>query len=57
MVTPIDLITAIRLYVSALKIHHAGINPDLVGVHSLRAVRSMSLQLHGPSDTTIMKMG
>ena len=52
-----DLITDIRLSISSLKIHHAGINPNLVGVHSLRAGEGMSLKLHGESDTTIMKMG
>ena len=57
MVTPIDLLTTIRFSVSALKLHHAGINPDLVGVQSLRAGGGMSLKLHGESDTTIMKMG
>ena len=36
-VTPTDLITAIRLSVYTLKIHHTGINLDLVGFHSLRA--------------------
>ena len=34
-----------------------GINPDLVGIHSLRAGGAMALKLHGKSDTTIMKMG
>ena len=57
MVTPTDLITAIRLSVSALKIHHAGINPDPVGVHSLRAGGGMSMKLHGASNNTIVKMG
>ena len=36
-VTQTDLITAIRSSVSDLKIHHAGIKPDLVGFHYLRA--------------------
>ena len=35
--TPTDLITTIRLSVLALKIHHNGINPYLVGVLSLRS--------------------
>ena len=52
-----DIIIAIRFSVSAFKLHHAGINPDLVGVNSLRARVDMSLKLHGESDTTIMKMG
>ena len=37
MATPTYLITPIRFYVSALKINHAGINLDLVGIQSLRA--------------------
>ena len=45
--TPTDLITAIRFSDSALKLHHAGINPDLVGVHSLGAGGGMSLKFHG----------
>ena len=56
MFMPTDLITIIRFYVSALKLHHSDINPDLVGVHSLRARGSMSLKLHRESNTTIMKM-
>jgi len=40
-----------------LKLDEAGINPDLVGVHSLRAGGAMSLKVQGESDTTIQKMG
>ena len=56
-VTPTDLITSIRLSIILLGLDKAGINPDLVGVHSLRAGGAMALKLHGESDTTIMKMG
>ena len=56
-VTPNDLITSIRLSIILLGLDKAGINPDLVGVHSLRAGGAMALKLHGESDTTIMKMG
>ena len=56
-VTPTDLIKAIRASVRALKLHEAGIDPDIVGVHSLRAGGAMALKLHGESDTTIMKHG
>ena len=55
--TPTDLINANWFSVIALKINHAGINPDLVGVHYLRSGEGMSLNLHGASDTTIMKIG
>ena len=57
MVTPIDLVTTIRFSVSALKLHHTGINPDLVSVHYLKEVGGMSLMLHRASDTRIIKMG
>ena len=56
MITTKYLITAIQFSVSALKLHHAGIKPDLVGVHSLRSGGGVSLKLHGASNTTIMKM-
>ena len=49
-----DLITAIRTAIRTLKLEQDGINPDLVGVHSLRAGGAMSLKLQGESDTTIM---
>ena len=51
------LITAIRNTVKELNLADTGIDPDLVGVHSLRAGGAMALKLHGCSDTTIMKAG
>ena len=56
-VTPNDLIASIRVSIVLLGLDKAGINPDLVGVHSLRAGGAMALKLHGELDTTIMKMG
>ena len=56
-VTPTDMIRSIRTSVKDLKLDKAGIDPDIVGVHSLRAGGAMSLKLHGESDTTIMKQG
>ena len=56
-VTATDMITSIRTSVKELKLDQAGIDPDIVGVHSLRAGGAMSLKLHGHSDTTIMKQG
>jgi hypothetical protein len=56
-VTPADMILAIRTSVLALGLDKAGIDPDIVGVHSLRAGGAMALKLHGESDTTIMKHG
>ena len=55
--TPTDLITAIQFSVYVLKLHHTGINSDLVGVHSIQAGEAIPLKLHGESDTIIMKMG
>ena len=56
-ITPTHMINAIRTAVQTLKLPTTGINPDLVGVHSLRAGGAMALKLQGESDTTIMKMG
>jgi hypothetical protein len=47
----------IRQAVTHLNLHLAGIDPDLVGVHSLRAGGAMALKLTGARDTTIMKIG
>ena len=47
----------VRKAASKLKLHDQGIDPDLIGAHSLRAGGAMALKLHGFSDTTIMKMG
>ena len=51
------MIAAIRTAVRDLKLQTHGIDPDLVGVHSLRAGGAMAMKLTNHSDTTIMKMG
>ena len=51
------MLQAIRTAVKHLNLHKQGIDPDLVGVHSLRAGGAMALRLNGADDTTIMKMG
>eukprot|EP00957_Ditylum_brightwellii_P140925 10734578-Ditylum_brightwellii.AAC.1 len=56
-VTPESMIGIIRTAVKVLGLHKNGINPDLIGVHSLRAGGAMALKLSGNSDTTIMKHG
>jgi hypothetical protein len=56
-VTPTDMINSIRNSIKTLDLDKAGIDPDIVGVHSLRAGGAMALKLHGESDTTIMKHG
>ena len=52
-----DIINMTRAMVKQLDLHKQGIDPDLVGAHSLRAGGAMALKLHGYNDTTIMKMG
>ena len=47
----------VRESVKTLKLDKNGIDPDLVGVHSLRAGGAMALKLQGVSDTIIQKQG
>ena len=56
-VTPKHLIVMIRTAVKTLRLDTKGIDPDLVGVHSLRAGGAMALKLNDYSDTTIQKLG
>eukprot|EP00957_Ditylum_brightwellii_P025573 1932659-Ditylum_brightwellii.AAC.1 len=56
-ITPEHLVNLLRTAVKSLKLHEAGIDPNLIGVHSLRAGRAMALKLQGEADTTIMKHG
>ena len=51
------LIKHIRKTITELDLSKNGIDPDLVGVHSLRAGGAMAMKLHGFSDTEIMKHG
>ena len=51
------IVHAVRTATKILCLDKQGIDPDLVGAHSLRAGGTMALKLHGFSDTTIMKMG
>lgn len=51
------IVKLVRYTVKKLGLHTSGIDPDLVGAHSLRAGGAMALRLHGFSDTVIMKMG
>ena len=52
-----DIIEIVRASAKALNLHNQGINPDLIGAHSLRAGGAMALKLHGFDNITIMKMG
>ena len=56
-VTAFDMLTAVRHSAKSLSLHLNGIDPDLIGVHSLRAGGAMALKLQGVSDTTIQKQG
>ena len=56
-ITPLDMLKELRSTVTKLNLKSSGIDPDLVGVHSLRAGGAMALKLTGSGDTTIMKMG
>jgi hypothetical protein len=56
-VTPTDIRTQVRSAVHKLQLRNSGIDPDLVGSHSLRAGGAMALKLTGSDDTTIMKVG
>ena len=56
-VTPADIRRELRQTILDLNLQEHGIDPDLVGVHSLRAGGAMAMKLHGLDDTTIMKQG
>jgi hypothetical protein len=52
-----EIIAMVRLAAKLLNLHKQGIDPDLIGAHSLRAGGAMALKLHGFDNITIMKMG
>ena len=52
-----DIVRAVRAASKALKLHEAGIDPDMIGAHSLRAGGAMALKIMGYSDSTIQKFG
>ena len=56
-VTASDIITHVRFAVKRLGLHKAGIDPDMVGAHSLRAGGAMAMKLNGVDTETIMKHG
>lgn len=56
-ITSTQLRNTLRQAVKDLNLHEQGIDPDLIGVHSLRAGGAMALKLNGQEDTTIMKLG
>ena len=52
-----DMVKATRAAVTSLKLDQKGIDPDLVGLHSLQAGGAMALKIMGFADSTIRKMG
>ena len=56
-VTPTNIRATLHTVVQTLKLHKCGIDPDLVGIHSLRAGGAIALKLQGTEDTTIKKQG
>ena len=52
-----DMVQTVRTATKSLKLHENGIDPDLIGAHSLRAGGAMSLKIMGYSDSTIQKIG
>ena len=56
-ITSKQIVTRVRSVVKELGLAAHGIDPDLVGAHSLRAGGAMALKLQGIDDTTIMKIG
>jgi hypothetical protein len=51
-----DIIAMVRMAAKMLHLDKQGIDPDLIGAHSLRAGGAMALKLHGFDNITIMKM-
>ena len=51
------IVKVVRTAAKLLNLGDQGIDPDLIGAHSLRAGGAMALRLNGYDDTTIMKMG
>ena len=56
-ITDQDIKQAIRTAAKTLNLRDQGIDPDLLGTHSLRAGGAMALKLQGFADTIIMKLG
>ena len=52
-----DMISVVRTAIKKLKLHHQGIDPDLVISHLLRAGGANALKLHGYDATTMKTFG
>ena len=51
------IVAIVRLAAKSLKLQIQGIDPDLIGAHSLRAGGAMALKIWGYKDSTIRKFG
>jgi len=52
-----EIVITVRNAAKELKLHDRGINPDMIGAHSLRAGGAMALKIMGYTDSTIRKFG
>ena len=52
-----DMVQAVRRAAKTLNLHNRGIDPDMIGSHSLRAGGAMALKIMGEKDSTIRKFG
>ena len=52
-----NIVALVRLAAKSIKLHTQGIDPDLIGAHSLRAGGAMALKIWGYKDSTIRKFG
>ena len=56
-ITSTNIKARLRAMARKLDLSSVGIDPDLIGSHSLRAGGAMALKLQGEEDTTIQKIG
>lgn len=56
-ITQAEMKAKLRQTIRDMKLHRSGLDPDIVGNHSLRSGGAMALKLHGYSDTEIQKYG
>ena len=52
-----EIVAAVRMTSTALNLQERGIDPDMIGAHSLRAGGAMALKIMGYADSTIRKFG
>ena len=52
-----EIVAAVRTAAKALNLQKQGIDPNIIGAHSLRAGGAMALKLMGYKDSTIRKFG